>query len=221
MGRKSLAALLALLATVACGGSSQSSAAQGLTASTVAAQPSDLPKGLVKCDISGDLSKYISAAEATDPTTAKATKADWEDAQKNGATAAYVSLFSDSTNQCAVLKKASSDITATSHPLLVNFVIKFKDEQSAAKGYNSPKKIFGFSAADLRDSKQISGQPVLEGSTTTGLTDNSIVLSTAVQNQSFYIAVWQNKAFMVFLAILNMDPAASKKVATSENSRIK
>jgi hypothetical protein len=62
---------------------------------------------------------------------------------------------------------------------------------------------------------------VLEGSQTTGLTDNSIVLSTSVQNQSFYIAVWQNKAFMVFLAILNMDPAASKKVATSENSRIK
>ena len=28
-------------------------------------------------------------------------------------------------------------------------------------------------------------------------------------------------SMMVFLAILNMDPAASKKVATSENSRIK
>jgi hypothetical protein len=220
MGRKSLVALFALAATVACGGTSQSSAAQGLAASTVAAQPADVPKGMVKCDISGDLNKYISAEETADPTTAKATKADWQDAQKNGATAAYVSLFSDSTNQCAALKKASSDVTATTHPLLVNFVIKFKDEQSAAKGYNNPKKIFGFSAADLRDSKQTSQQPVLEGAKT-GLTDNSIVLSTAVQTQSFYIAVWQNKEFMVFLAILNMDPAASKKVATSENSRIK
>src|ERR1700716_2888204 len=209
MRLKMLVALLALIGIAACGGTPPPQPAKGPTSANIAVEAGDLPSGMVKCDLSGDIEKYISAEQSTDPKTAKATKADWDEAQKNGATAAYVSLFSDSTAQCAALKKASTDITATTHPLLVNFVIKFKDEQSAAKGYNSPKKIFGFSAADLRDSKQISGQPVLEGSTTTGLTDNSIVLSTAVQNQSFYIAVWQNKAFMVFLAILNMDPAAS------------
>jgi hypothetical protein len=215
-----LVALLALIGIAACGGSSPAQPAKGPTAATVAVQPADLPSGMVKCDLSGDIEKYITAEESTDPKTAKATKADWDEAQKNGATGAYVSLFSDSPAQCAALKKASTDITATTHPLVVNFVIQFKDEKSAAKGYTSPKKIFGFSAADLRESKQISGQPVVEG-TKTGLSENSIVLSTTVSNQSFYIAVWQNKTFMVFLAILNTDPAASKKAATSENSRIK
>jgi hypothetical protein len=214
MSLRTLAALLALIGIAACGGSTPAQPANGPTAANVAVQAGDLPSGVVKCDLSGDIDKYITAEESTDPKTAKATKADWDEAQKNGANAAYVSLFSDSTAQCAVLKKASTDITATTHPLVVNFVIQFKDEKSAAKGYSSPKKIFGFSAADLR------GQPVVEG-TKTGLSENSIVLSTTVSNQSFYIAVWQNKTFIVFLAILNLDSAASKKAATAENSRIK
>ncbi len=220
MSQKSLVALLALIGIAACGGNASTQGPQGPTAPTVAAQPADLPKGLVKCDSSGDMDKYIRAEEGTDPTTAKSTRADWDEAQKNGATAAYVSLYSDSTAQCAVLKKTSTNITATTHPLLVNFVVQFKDEASAARAYASPKKIFGFSAADLRDSTTASQQPVIEGNKT-GLGAHSIVLSTAVQNQSFYIAVWQNKVFMVFLATINMDSTSSKKVATSENSRIK
>jgi hypothetical protein len=218
MSQKSLAALLALIGIAACGGNP--STPQGPSAAMVAAQAADLPTGLVKCDASGDIDKYIRAAEAADPSTAKSTKADWDEAQKNGATAAFVSLYADSTAQCAALKKTSGNITATTHPLLVNFVVQFKDESSAAKGYASPKKIFGFSAADLRDSTTASQQPVTEGNKT-GLGAHSIVLSTAVQNQTFYIAVWQNRVFMVFLATINMDPTASKKVATSENSRIR
>lgn len=219
MSKESIAALLTLIGIAACGGSAPPSAPQGPTAAMVATQPADLPGGMVKCDPSGDISKYISAEEATDPATAKTTKSDWEEAQKNGATSAYVALYSDSAAQCAVLKKTSSDITATTHPLVVNFVIQFKDEKSAAKGYSSPKKIFGYSASDLRDSTRGSNS-VVEGSKT-GLGVNSIVLSTSVSNQSFYIAVWQNKAFMVFLAILNMDATASRKAATAGNSRIK
>jgi hypothetical protein len=61
---------------------------------------------------------------------------------------------------------------------------------------------------------------VQEG-TKTGLTANSIVLNVTVSNQSFYIAVWQNKVFMVILAMLNIDAATCKKVAMAENSRIK
>jgi len=220
MTKFALGALLALIGIVACGGSTPPPAPQGPNAASVAVQTSDLPNGMVKCDPSGAINKYIQAEETTDPTTAKNTKSDWEEAQKNGATAASVALYADSTAQCALLRKTSTDnITATTHPLLVNFVLQFKDEKSAATGYKSPKKIFGFSAATLRDTPA-SAQSVTEG-TKTGLGANSIVLSTSFQNQSYYLAVWQNKVFMVFLAILNMDATTSKKVATSENSRIK
>lgn len=218
MNQRSIASLLALIGIAACGGNA--AAPQGPTASAVAAQPADLPSGMVKCDLSGDIDKYIGAEESTDPKTAQATKNDWAEAQNNGASAAYVSLYSDSTAQCTALKKTPNDVTTTTHPLVLNFVIQFKDEKSAAKVYTNPKKVFGFSAADLRDSTKNSQQPVLEGSKT-GLGANSIVLSASVSTQSFYIAEWQNKAFMVFLATINLEPTASKKVATSENSRIK
>lgn len=216
MSEKSIAVLLALIGITACGGSAAPQTPTGPTTASVAAQPADLPSGMVRCDLSGDVNKYISAEEGTDPKTARATRAEWEDAQKAGASAAYATFFSDSAAQCAALRSPSTDISATTHPLVLNFVIQFKDEKSAEQGYKSDKKIFGFSTAQLRNSPQ----PVLEGSKT-GLTSNSIVLTTRLSDQTFYIAMWQNKTFMVFLAIVNMDQAASSKVAASENSRIK
>jgi hypothetical protein len=33
--------------------------------------------------------------------------------------------------------------------------------------------------------------------------------------------VWQNKAFMVILGIINLDSATGQKVAAAENTRIK
>jgi hypothetical protein len=46
------------------------------------------------------------------------------------------------------------------------------------------------------------------------------VLSLPIANQSFYIAVWQTKAFMVILGLINLDTATGQKVADAENKRI-
>ena len=136
-------------------------------------------------------------------------------AKKQGATAAYAAFYTDSTAHCTNVESNSSGVSSATYPLVVNFVIQFKDEASASKGYTT-ESIFGFSTSSLKSG----GAPVVEG-TKTGLTPNSIVLTVAVSNQSFYIAVWQNKVFMVILAILNIDTATCKNVALAENSRIK
>lgn len=212
---RTFAALLVLLAIAGCGGGGSSPKSPGATASSVAVQSSDLPKGMVRCDLSGDIQSFITKEATPDPSSSKSMSNDWADAQKKGATSAYAAFYADSSGHCAAIKATGSDPSTASYPLVINFVIQFKDEASAAKGYTT-EKIFNFSASELKTG----GQLVVEG-TKTGLTPNSIVLDTSVSNQSFFIAVWQNKAFMVILAILNMDSAASKKVATSENSRIK
>src|SRR2546426_479048 len=116
---------------------------------------------------------------------------------------------------CAAIKTKGPDIGSATYKLVINFVIQFKDESSAAKGYTS-EKVFNVSPSELRSG----GQPVVEG-TKTGLSANSIVLDAPIGNQTYYIAVWQKKSFMVILAILNIDATASKKVAMSENDRIK
>jgi len=214
MLRSALAVLAVLLFVSACGGTAPGSA-QGPTAASVAVQPGDLPGGMQKCGVSGDINSFLNASKTKDPNTYTSTKAEWDAAQKAGATAAYVAFYTDSSAHCSSIESSTSDISSATYKLVVNFVIQFKDEASAAKGYTT-ESIFGFSASSLKGG----GAPVQEG-TATGLSANSIVLSISIANQAFYVAVWQNKAFMVILAVLNSDAATSKKVAVAENSRIK
>jgi hypothetical protein len=211
---RSIAVTCLVLVAVACGGG-PATTTNGPTASSVSVQPKDLPAGMVKCDLTGDIDSFINKEKNADPATYKSTSDEWASAKKNGATAAATAFYTDSATHCKSVGSSSSDVTTATFKLAVNFVVQFKDEASAAKGYTS-ESIFGFSASSLKSG----GAPVVEG-TKTGLTANSISLNASISSQSFYVAVWQNKAFMVILAVLNVDPAASKKVATSENARIK
>ena len=126
-----------------------------------------------------------------------------------------LAIYTDSATRCDAIKGKTPDLGAATYRLVVNFVIQFKDEASAAKGYTT-EGVFNISASELKNS----GQPVVEGAKT-GLSANSIVLNTAIANQTYFIAVWQKKVFMVILAVLNIDATAAKKVASSENDRIK
>lgn len=203
-----------MLMLVACGGSS-SVLPSGPTAASVAVQAADLPSDMHKCDLSGDIDSFLNKSKTKDPNTYTSTKSEWDSAKQKGASAAYTAFYTDSTAHCTSIESNTSDISSATYKLVVNFVIQFKDEASASKGYTS-ESIFGFSASSLKSG----GAPVVEG-TATGLTKNSIVLSISISNQAFYVAVWQNKSFMVILAILNIDTATCKKVAQAENARIK
>jgi hypothetical protein len=200
------------IALVACGGSQ--SGASGPTAAGVAAQPSDVPAGLVRCDLSGDIDGFLNREKTADPATYQSTKSEWDDAKKKGATAAYVAVYADSNAHCDAVKTSAADVGAATYPVVVNFVVQFKDQATAAKAYTN-ETIFNISAGTL------TGRPGVVQGDKTGLSANSIVLDTLIANQRYYIAVWQNRQFMVILAVLNVDPASAKKVATSENGRIK
>jgi len=211
--RASLTAIALLLAVGACGpvGGSGTPAP---SASSVAVKVGDLPSGMHRCDLSGDINSYLKKIQTTDPTTYASTKSHWDSAQKGGATAADVEFYTDSTAHCTGLQSNGSQIGSATYKLMVNFVFQFKDEASAATGYSS-ESIFGFSVNQLKQSQV----PVTEG-TATGLGKNSIVLTLEIAPQSFYIGVWQNKQFMSILGIFNIDAATDKKIALAENGRI-
>src|ERR1700704_1879603 len=194
--RRSLAYLGTVLMMAACATPQLGSTP---TASSVAVQPGDVPKTMHRCAISGDINAYLDSLKGKDPTTYKSTNAQWTDAQGKGATAAQVVFYTDSDANCASAASTVANISGAAYPLVVNFTIQFKDEQSAASGYSSGQ-IFGIDRTMLK----ANDAPVVEG-TKTGLGSNSIVLSTSILNQSFYIAVWQNKAFMVILGLINLD----------------
>jgi hypothetical protein len=210
---KVIATLVATLSIAACGGSS--SGPQGPTVSGVSVQSRDVPPGMVRCDLTGDINNFISKEQSPDPQTAKSMGSYWAEAKKAGATAAYAAVYTDSDAHCTSIKSSTSDPAAASYKVVINFVTQFKDEKSAASAYTN-ESLFGFSSSSLRAG---GGQPI-EG-TKTGLTANSLQLTQTVSNQSFYIALWQSKTFVVILVVLNVDATASKKIATSENGRIK
>ena len=209
---RSLTSLVALLMLIGC--ASQPGATVP-TAASVSVQPGDLPSGMHRCAISGDINTYLENLKAKDPATYTSTKAQWADAQTKGATATQVTFYTDSEANCASVASTVSNISAATYKLVVNFVVQFKDETTAASGYTNGQ-IFGIDRAMLK----ANGAPVTEGSKT-GLGPNSIALSTTILAQSFYIAVWQNKAFMVILGIINFDSTTGQKVSDAENKRIK
>ena len=209
---RALTSLLVVLLVAAC--SSQPGTATVPTAASVAVQPGDLPNTMHRCSISGDINTYIESLKTKDPATYTSTQNEWTDAQSKGATATQVSFYTDSDANCTNVASTVANLSAAAYPLVVNFVVQFKDEPSAASGYANGQ-IFGIDSAVLK----ANGAPVTEG-TKTGLGPNSIVLSTTILSQAFYIAVWQNKAFMVILGIINLDSATGQKVAAAENKRI-
>lgn len=206
--RSSLIAAIVVLMVVACG--SSPSAAQGPTVASVAVQPGDLPNSMHRCDLSGDINTFLTKIKTSSPSTYTTTKATWDLAQKNGATAGEVVFFADSTTNCKDVAANTSGISSATYKLVVDYVFQFKDEASATKYYSTES-----SQAQLKTA----GTPVTEG-TKTGLGPNSVTVSFGFSSQTFYIAVWQHKAFTVILAILNLDAATSQKVAVAENKRI-
>ena len=207
---------LAVAALVLVAGCSNSSLIGAVGPADVAVQSSDLPKGLQRCDGSGDMDTFLNSVKTKDPTTYQSTKTEWDQAKSNNATGAEVVFYSDTTDHCGTVQNSDNGgLTGVTYPVVINFVIQFKDEASAAKGYTT-ESIFGFSEATIASTST----GTVKG-TDTGLTANSVTLTIAIGKQSFYVAVWQNKTFMVILGVLNVDLGQSKKVATNENSRIR
>ena len=87
MARAFIVVLIASLSLAGCGGSSP--LAQGPTSSSIAVQQSDLPSGMVKCDLTGDIDSFLNKEKTADPSTYQSTKGEWDDAKSKGATAAY------------------------------------------------------------------------------------------------------------------------------------
>lgn len=214
MVRSGAGIVFGVLIVAACGAGSPAQQ-QGPTVSSVSVQPGDVPSGLIKCDLSGDVDTVVAKEATPDPSTSKSFQKYWQDAKAQGAKAGYLAFYTSSSSNCSAIKSSATEIGTASYPFILNFVLQYKDEKTATTAYTNGT-VFNFSAATLKQG----GAPVIEG-TNTGLSPNSVVLNASFANQTYYIAEWQSKTFLVILAALNVDANASKKVATSENGRIK
>jgi hypothetical protein len=202
---------LALVAALVMAGACQVGATPASPAS-VAVQSSDA-RGLVRCDVSGDINHVLNQEKASNPSAYASTKREWDAAKSAGATAAYLTLYADQKARCAVISNTSSaDISGLK--LIVSYVVQFKDQATAVKAYGG--SLFGLNPSQLSNNQLF---PATVGAKT-GLGANSIVVTEAAGTTTNYIAEWQNKAFVVVLFVINLDAKAGLAIAKAENSRI-
>src|SRR5215472_9762107 len=68
-----LVVLVVILSVAGCGGGS-GGGSHAPTASTVSVQPGDLPAGMARCDLTGDIESFLNKEKTADPSTYNSTK---------------------------------------------------------------------------------------------------------------------------------------------------
>lgn len=155
---------------------------------SIAAQPGDLPSGLVICSWSGDVGAWADKLKPTDSGYAQQMVDFWQRLQSGGATGGWVQDLSVSEDACQGFYSGSAGLV--SH--VTSIVIQFKDQASATSAYSSETPgLFG--------PKVLNGGPTESGSAT-GLGPNSIVATPNNLPGITLFAAWQKDAYyLVFI----------------------
>jgi alpha-tubulin suppressor-like RCC1 family protein len=210
---------MSALLIVGCSGFDGGSGAVPATAANAVVMTSDFPKGLrlVECAGSGKMAHFLESIRTDAANTFETNKQEWETAKLEGAVAAEVALYSDSETDCdAALKSGTGVISSPTAPLLISVAVQYSDAASAAKAYAN-RSIWGLSPSDMEKNPP---EGTVQG-VATGLGNNAIAWSGSIFGAPFNIALWQNRAFMVFMLALHIATDQAKGMWTAENARIR
>jgi hypothetical protein len=211
--RSFLAVAIALLFACACSGPGLPLLAGPPSAKSVAESSSDF-SGVKKCPEAGSYDAYLKAEQTKSPDLYRADSKDWSDLKSSGANDGYIAVYAADTSECGQFENGSP-----AGKVAYVFAIRYRDGSSAASAYKSAAGQFSLTQSDL-DNLKAAGGTVQQGSAT-GLSDNAMVLYIDVQDNHFYIALWQKKDFEVALLVYNLPLAEGSAAARKVNGRIR
>jgi len=215
MNRFLVAMSFGAVALAACGGGGSGPSLGVQTqasAQSVAQSSSDFP-GLQKCSESGSYESYLKAEETKNPDQYKTDKTTWEDLKAAGANDSYIAVYAANATDCGQFAAGTP-----SGKVAYVYAIRFKDSTSASASYKVTSKDFHLSDSDVANLKAAGG--TVQVGATTGLGDNSTVLSIDVAGLAVYVAFWENKQFEVAMIAFN-DAAEAPGAVTKINGRIR
>lgn len=172
----------------------------------VALKTGDLPSGMKQCPGSGAIQGYLDRARKSDPNSYADLQDAWAALQQGGADSASISAYAGDLALCGGQLGAGAGKSATS------FVIRFKDEGSAATAYK--RGILGFPTPTAGQR-----EPGLTVGVPTGLGQNSWELDRNVGGRQAFVAFWQVKRFIVMYLGADLDSEANRRAAEAVNSR--
>ncbi|MEJ7764956.1 MAG: hypothetical protein WKF86_05630 [Acidimicrobiales bacterium] len=186
------------------------------TLARIAIQKADLPESSIKCSFSGSMETYLQRLKEAGSRAHDTLVQTWSQLQAKGATAGYVSYWSDVQAGCDSVISPSSSMDqrddGTNPWVAFSFVIGYKSPESAISAYN----------ADIFGQSRLEGKPNFEATTgeETGLGPSSAVGLTPKAPMPLHQAIWQNRSVTVFFSSSNLPLDRSKQIPDSINSRI-
>lgn len=174
----------------------------------MALQEPDLPAGMERCGYSNAIDDYVSAIEDMGG-SGESIDGTWGQFRDLGATAAYVSVYSDSPRSCTnwvtggPMGHAHAGVRTVS-----SVVVEFVDEAAAQAAHRAD--VFGQSQLAT-----VAGSVTGDGS---GLGPNSAV-AYDTDGQGTFSAVWQVGRFDVYLLARNLKAAEADGVAAKIHGR--
>src|SRR3989454_10527155 len=210
-----LIVLFCAIVLAACGGGSGPSLPGVLgpqSAQSVAESSSDFP-GLQKCTESGSYDSYLKQEQTKSPDQYQSDKTTWDDLKASGANDSYIAVYAATSSDCGQFAAGTP-----SGKVAYVYAIRFKDSTSASASFKTTSKDFHLSDDDLANLKAAGG--TVQVGATTGLGDNSTVLSIDVAGLAVYVAFWENKQFEVAMIAFN-DATEAPGAVTKINGRIR
>jgi len=182
----------------------------------IAIQKADLPEPSIRCSFSGSMETYLQRLKEAGSRAHDTLVQTWSQLQAKGATAGYVSYWSNVQAGCDSVISPSSSMdqgdTSTRPWVAFTFVI----------GYQSPESAISAYSADIFGQSKLEGKPNFEATSgeETGLGPNSAVGLTPKAPMPLHQAIWQNRSVTVFFSTSNLPLERSKQVTDSINRRI-
>jgi hypothetical protein len=208
-------AYLAMALAVAGCQTPQLAQGKAATPQTVVLQPGDVP-GMQRCATTGDVNAVLKEEKSEGSLAYAMNATEWEQWQRQGATAAYFAVYGSTAADCAAVSAAGTG--APRGALMVGLVVEFRTETLAAHNYQRASTLMGLGPQDIRFIELANGTTTF--GTATGLGPLSVIGSGLVAGTNYFIAMWQNKRFesdFIGYAVANSD---ADKAVLSMNRRI-
>lgn len=177
-------------ALVACQGPQGFMQPKAVTPQSVTLQPGDVP-GMQRCSTSGNVNAVLRQEKSEGSPAYARNATEWEQWKQVGAVDAYFAVFGATAVDCATV--SGSGTGAPRGGLMVGLVVQFQTEKLAASNYQRDTTLMGLGPQDIRFIELANGTTTFGPAT--GLGRASVTGSGVVAGSSYFVAMWQNKAF--------------------------
>ena len=176
--------------------------------SAISLQAGDLPADFQRCPASGDIDRYLTALQRSNPAARDELAPAWRDLQRHGASVAAIAMVVQQLAACGGRVGTGPGASATT------LVVRFRSEEMASAAYE--RGMLGFNTPNADEDV-----PDMARGIATGVVGrNAWVLERSVDGRSLLVGLWQRHTIAVLFVAVDVDPLHAKQAIAAVDRRI-